>query len=147
MSATRWKVIVFKPWKSCITMPTAVLIGWFLGTTALIIREKQFLYCLTNTNVNLLYFPDSIEIVSLNGLTLWCSEINQSELPLHDFHGLKIMTTFHYVADIAYFWLAFTEIINFFSLCVTSETSSKHSWKLKKSKVAKFKKLQILNTA
>ena len=27
----------------------AVLIGWFLGTRALILREKQFLYCLTNT--------------------------------------------------------------------------------------------------
>ena len=29
------------------------------------------------TNVNLLYLPDSIEIVSLEGLTLWCAEINQ----------------------------------------------------------------------
>ena len=34
------------------------------------------------TNVNLLYFPDSIEIASLKGLTLWRSEINQSKRPL-----------------------------------------------------------------
>ena len=31
------------------------------------------------TNVNLLYLPDNIEIVSLKGLTLWCPEINQSK--------------------------------------------------------------------
>ena len=31
------------------------------------------------TNVNLLYLPDSIEIASLEGLTLWCPEINQSK--------------------------------------------------------------------
>ena len=31
------------------------------------------------TNVNLLYFPDSIEIAYLEGLTLWCPEINQSK--------------------------------------------------------------------
>ena len=30
------------------------------------------------TNVNLLYFPDSIEIASLEGLTFWWQEINQS---------------------------------------------------------------------
>ena len=34
------------------------------------------------TNVNLLYFPESIEIATLEGLTLWCSEINQSKWPL-----------------------------------------------------------------
>ena len=34
------------------------------------------------TNVNLLYFSDSIEIASLEGLMLWCSEINQSKRPL-----------------------------------------------------------------
>ena len=34
------------------------------------------------TNVNLLYLPDSIEIASLEGLTLWCSEINQSKRSL-----------------------------------------------------------------
>ena len=34
------------------------------------------------TNINLLYFPDSIEIASLEELTLWCSEINQSKRPL-----------------------------------------------------------------
>ena len=27
------------------------------------------------TNVNLRYFPDSIEIVSLEGLLLWCSKL------------------------------------------------------------------------
>ena len=31
------------------------------------------------TNVNLLYLPDSIEIASLEGLTLWCPESNQSK--------------------------------------------------------------------
>ena len=45
------------------------------------------------TNVNLLYLPDSIEIVSLEGLTLWCAEINQLKkavgIVMHDFHGLK----------------------------------------------------------
>ena len=49
MSATQFKVIVFKPWKSCITMKMAALIGWFSATIALILREKQFQYCLTNT--------------------------------------------------------------------------------------------------
>ena len=35
------------------------------------------------TDVNHLYFSDSIEIASsLEGLTLWCSEINQSKRPL-----------------------------------------------------------------
>ena len=34
------------------------------------------------TNVNLLYLPDSIEITSLEGLTLWRPEINQSKRPL-----------------------------------------------------------------
>ena len=33
-------------------------------------------------NVNLLYFPDITEIVSLEGLTLWWSEVNQSKQPL-----------------------------------------------------------------
>ena len=41
----------------------------------------------------------------------------------HDFHGLKTMT-FHRVADIAYFWLAVTEIIQFFSRNVTPEICS-----------------------
>ena len=30
-------------------------------------------------NVNRLYLPDSIEIASFKGLTLWCPEINQSK--------------------------------------------------------------------
>ena len=34
------------------------------------------------TNVNLLYLPDSIEIASFEGLTLYCPEINQSRQPL-----------------------------------------------------------------
>ena len=35
------------------------------------------------TNVNLLYLPDSIKIASLEGLTLWCQEINQSNSCWH----------------------------------------------------------------
>ena len=31
------------------------------------------------TNINLLYLPDIIEIASLEGLSLWCPEINQSK--------------------------------------------------------------------
>ena len=59
------------------------------------------------TNVNLLYIPDGIEIVYLEGLTLCCLEINQSKQPcicivMHDFHGLKT-ATFHRIADIACF--------------------------------------------
>ena len=34
------------------------------------------------TKVNLLYLPDSIEIASLEALTLWCPETNQSKRPL-----------------------------------------------------------------
>ena len=35
------------------------------------------------TNVNLLYLPeDNIEITSLEGLMLWCPEINRSKRPL-----------------------------------------------------------------
>ena len=40
------------------------------------------------TTVNLSYFPDSIEIASLEGLTLWCSEINHQHgywLVMYDF--------------------------------------------------------------
>ena len=33
------------------------------------------------TNVNLLYFPDSIEAPSRQGLTLQCSRVNQSKQP------------------------------------------------------------------
>ena len=86
--------------------------------------------CITGgTNVNLFYLPDSIEITSLEGLTLWCPEINQSNkaavgIVMHDFHGLKTMT-FHHIADIAYFSLAVTEIIQFCSRNVTSKTCCK----------------------
>ena len=31
------------------------------------------------TNVDLMYLSDSIETASLEGLTLWCPEINQSK--------------------------------------------------------------------
>ena len=34
------------------------------------------------TNVNLLYLSDSIEVASLERLTLWCPETNQSKRPL-----------------------------------------------------------------
>ena len=34
------------------------------------------------TNVNLFHFPDSMKIAYLVGLTLQCSEINQSKQPL-----------------------------------------------------------------
>ena len=30
------------------------------------------------TNIDLSFFPDSIEVLSLQGSTFWCSEINQS---------------------------------------------------------------------
>ena len=54
-------------------------------------KRNCFLYCCTLvrlstftgwTNVNLFYFPGSIEIASLQGLTLFCPEINQSKQPL-----------------------------------------------------------------
>ena len=35
-------------------------------------------YTQDGQNVNLLYLPDSTEIASREGLTLWCPEINQS---------------------------------------------------------------------
>ena len=73
------------------------------------------------TNVNLLYFSDSIKIASLKGLSLCCPAVG---IVMHDFHGLRTMT-FHHIADIAYFLLAVTEIIQFFSLNVTTETCSK----------------------
>ena len=58
------------------------------------------------TNVSLLYLPDSIEIATLKGFTLWVPR-NQPikiavDIVVYDFHGLKTMT-FHCVADIAYF--------------------------------------------
>ena len=64
----------------------------------------------------------------------------------HDFQGLKTMT-FHRVADIAYFWLAVTEIIQFFSRNVTPETCLNHNSKLDKYKIAKFSKFGVLSTA
>ena len=75
-------------------------------------------------NENLLYLSDCIEITSLEGLMLWCPEINQSNktavgIVMHDFHGLKTMT-FNRIADIAYFLLAVTEIIQFCSRSVMS---------------------------
>ena len=55
---------------------------------------------------NLLYLSDSIEVASLEGLMLWCPEINQSKWPfgmvMHNFHGLKTMAV-HCYAEIAYF--------------------------------------------
>ena len=58
------------------------------------------------TNVNLLYFPDSIEIGSLKGLSLCCPEIKLIRtavgIVMRNFHGLKTMISYH-VADIAYF--------------------------------------------
>ena len=44
-------------------------------------HEKKWIISVTTgwTNVNLLYLSDSIEIASLEGLTLWCPEINQSK--------------------------------------------------------------------
>ena len=65
---------------------------------------------------------------------------------MHDFYGLTTMI-FHHVADIAYFWLAVTEIIQFFSLSVTFEIILKHRWKLDKSKTENILKFQVLNTA
>ena len=86
--------------------------------------------CITGwTNLNHLYLPDSIEITSLEGLTLWCPEVNQSNktavgIVMHDFHGLKTMTSYR-IADIAYFCLAVTDTIQFCSRSVTSETCCK----------------------
>ena len=45
-------------------------------------------------------------------------------MAMHDFHGLKTMTS-HCVADIAYFRLAVTEIIQFCLRIVRSQTCSK----------------------
>ena len=41
--------------------------------------------CTGWTDVNLLYFPNSTEISSLEGLTFWCLEINQSKRALHGY--------------------------------------------------------------
>ena len=52
-------------------------------TTTTLILSKHFVYSMLFmdkytrwTNVNLLYVADSIEIASIEGLTLWCPEIN-----------------------------------------------------------------------
>ena len=41
----RGKAIIFRSWKSCVTMPVANLIAYIQRTRALILREKLFLYC------------------------------------------------------------------------------------------------------
>ena len=44
------------------------------------LSENNWIISITGTGwkkVNLLHFPDSIEINSLEGLSLWCPEINQ----------------------------------------------------------------------
>ena len=50
-----------------------------------------------------LFFPDSIEIGSLEGLMLWCPEMKPVKtgigMVMHNFHGLKT-TTYHCVADV-----------------------------------------------
>ena len=55
--------------------------------------ERNMPYVTGWTNANLSYFPDSIEITFLEALTLWCTEINQSNSPIgmvmHDFPGLR----------------------------------------------------------
>ena len=53
-------------------MPVAVLIGKFLDSIALILQEKQFLYCLVNTNDLRLFHP----------VTLACSS-----KPVHHANG------------------------------------------------------------
>ena len=50
------------------------------------------------TNINLFCFPDSIEIASLEGLTLWCPATG---MVMHNFYDLKAMS-FHCVSEIAY---------------------------------------------
>ena len=48
-----------------------------------VMRDFEFLIVSTGwTNVNHLYFSDSIEIGSLQGSMLCCPEINQSKQPL-----------------------------------------------------------------
>ena len=64
---------------------------------------------------------------------------------MHDFHALKTMT-FHYVADIAYFWFAVTEIIWFFHSIYRLRPVPKHSWKLEKSKIDRIWKFKFPST-
>ena len=63
---------------------------------------------------------------------------------MNDFHGLKTMTSFHCIPNIAYFWLAVTEIIQLFSLNVTFETLSKT--KLKTGKIQESEYFEILGS-
>ena len=94
----------------------------------------NFLFCVLQdkakgwTNINLLYFPDSIEITSRDGLTLWYLEINQSKQPLAD-DAQSLLCCRHYLC------LTCSYRDNpFFSLNVTSETSSKTYPKTEKKK-------------
>ena len=48
--------------------------------------------------------------------------------------------TFHRIADIAYFWLAVTEIIQFFHSMWHLRPVLEHNYKLDKYKIAKFSK-------
>ena len=72
-----------------VSSPKAIQAELFLDESCLNSCELLMTETKTNlelatgwTNVNLLYLPDSIEITSLEGLTLWCPEINQSKRPL-----------------------------------------------------------------
>ena len=65
---------------------------------------------------------------------------------MHDFHGLKTMT-FQRLADIAHFWPAVTEIIQFFHSLQHLRNILEHSWELEKSKIGTILKFFVLNTA
>ena len=67
-------------------------LGWYTGCT----------------NVNFLYFPDSMEIGFLEELTLWCSKINQSKWPLIEIASLqRLMKIVHQHANGSFDWLIF----------------------------------------
>ena len=67
---------------------TASAINSFVCSKKIVVYPRDHLngrllsYLTGWTNVNLLYLPDSMEITSLEGLTLWWPEISQSKRSL-----------------------------------------------------------------
>ena len=80
------------------------------------------------TNINLLYLEDSTEIACLEGLTLWCPEINQWKWPLAWWRTIFMawrQWPSTALQTLLIFWLAVTEMIQFFLRNITPETCSK----------------------
>ena len=106
-----------------------ILINYRIDKRKSFVFPRQYRNCLSRT---------------INALLLKNQPIRTAVgIVIHDFHGLKAIT-FHHVADIAYFWFAVMEIIQFLSLNVAFENCCKT--KLKTGQIQERECFEILGS-